>query len=179
MCTKGGRSYSTIIMRNLANLITCSRIVLSICLLYIPVHSAAFYSLYLLCGFTDVIDGPIARKTHTACETGAVLDTAADCVFVAVYLCKLLPVMQLPWWILLWAAVILLIKACNILISLVRAKRWITAHTFLNRMAGILLFFLPVMYLRQGIGILVCVMTCLAATIAAVQETFIIKKTNL
>ena len=148
-------------------------------MIFVPVKSAAFYWLYFLCGFSDVIDGPIARKTDTASESGAILDTCADCAFVSVYLCKLLPAMRLAWWILIWAAVILVIKASNVIMSLVRVRRMVTAHTFLNRATGILLFFLPMMYLWQDIYMFVCAVICLSATMAAVQETFVIKKTDL
>ena len=49
----------------MANIITGSRILCSILLLFVPTFSPAFYMLYLIAGFTDMIDGTIARKTHT------------------------------------------------------------------------------------------------------------------
>ncbi len=84
--------------KQLANIITISRILCSIGLLCCPVFSFGFYAVYLFCGFTDTIDGTIARKTKTISEFGARIDTAADIVFVAVCLVKILPLIHLPAW---------------------------------------------------------------------------------
>ena len=62
----------------MANIITGCRILCSIILLFIPAFSHTFYILYLVAGFTDMIDGTIARKTNTASEFGSRLDTIAD-----------------------------------------------------------------------------------------------------
>ena len=80
----------------MANIITCIRIVLSAALLFCPALSPAFYALYLAAGFSDMIDGAVARKTGTVSELGSKLDTIADIVFTAICLIKLLPVLDVP-----------------------------------------------------------------------------------
>ena len=55
----------------MANFVTVLRIILSIAMLFCPAFSPAFYVLYLLAGFTDMIDGAIARKTHTESDFGS------------------------------------------------------------------------------------------------------------
>ena len=70
--------------KQLANIITSCRILLSIILLFCPLFSIIFYIMYLFCGITDMVDGTIARKTKSVSELGARLDTVADSVFVAV-----------------------------------------------------------------------------------------------
>ena len=77
----------------MANIITGLRIVISAVLLFCPAFSPVFYVLYLFAGFSDIIDGAVARRTNTAGEFGAKLDTAADFVFAAVCMLKLLPKM--------------------------------------------------------------------------------------
>ena len=58
-------------MKNhLANILTGFRILGSMLLLFIPVFSAVFYSVYLLCGFSDMIDGTVARMTGSASRFG-------------------------------------------------------------------------------------------------------------
>lgn len=47
-------------IKHMANIITGCRILGSIILLFFPAFSSWFYILYLLCGFTDMIDGSIA-----------------------------------------------------------------------------------------------------------------------
>ena len=48
-----------------ANLITGTRILFSVALLFCPAFSLSFYVLYLLAGLTDMVDGAVARKTGT------------------------------------------------------------------------------------------------------------------
>ena len=74
--------------KHVANIITASRIVFSLPLLFISLSSAWFYALYLLCGLSDMIDGTVARKTNSAREFGARLDTLSDFVFMSVALIK-------------------------------------------------------------------------------------------
>lgn len=70
----------------MANIITCIRILCSFALLLFPAFSIPFYTLYILAGYTDMIDGTVARKTGTVSELGSKLDTIAD--FVMVTICK-------------------------------------------------------------------------------------------
>ena len=83
----------------IANIITGSRIVLSLPLLFIPLASAWFYALYLLCGLSDMVDGTVARKTNIASEFGAKLDTVSDFVFMTVALIKFVPHLHIPVWL--------------------------------------------------------------------------------
>ena len=65
----------------MANILTSCRILCSIVLLYFPTFSPWFYALYIVSGFTDMIDGTVARKTNTVSEFGTKLDTVADFIF--------------------------------------------------------------------------------------------------
>ena len=82
-----------------ANLITGTRILCSIVLLFCSPFSPSFYALYLVAGLTDMIDGPVARKTGTVSELGAKLDTTADFLFIAACLIKLLPLIPFSLWL--------------------------------------------------------------------------------
>ena len=78
-------------VKYLANMITGLRIIGSLTLLFFDVPSLPFYITYLLCGFSDMIDGAIARKTNAVSSFGSKLDTVADIVFMVVCAVKLLP----------------------------------------------------------------------------------------
>ena len=82
--------------KHLANILTGCRILGSILLLFFPAFSVAFYIIYLFCGFSDMIDGIIARKTNSTSKYGSQLDTVADLFFVVVSLFKLLPAIHIP-----------------------------------------------------------------------------------
>ena len=90
--------------KHVANIITSTRILFSILLIFFSTFSAQFIILYLFCGFSDMIDGMVARKTNSAGKFGEKLDTAADFIFVVVALFKLLPVIQLPLYLWMWVA---------------------------------------------------------------------------
>ena len=51
--------------KNLANIITTTRLIGTIALLFTEPLSKAFYAIYIWCGFSDILDGFVARKTNT------------------------------------------------------------------------------------------------------------------
>ena len=118
--------------KHIANIITGSRIALSLPLLFIPLSSAWFYVFYIFCGLTDMIDGTIARKTETVSSFGSKLDTASDLVFMAVCAVKLLPKINICIWLWIWIAVIAIVKVTNIVIGFIRRKKLVALHTVLN-----------------------------------------------
>ena len=69
-------------MKNIANYISISRIVMSVLLIIIKTFSIPFYIIYLYCGLSDMIDGFFARKYKITSEMGAKIDSIADIVFV-------------------------------------------------------------------------------------------------
>ena len=158
----------------MANSITGIRIVCSIALLFCPALSPAFYTLYIIAGVSDMIDGTVARKTGTVSEFGSRLDTAADFILVIVCLIKLLPVLHVPAWLFIWIIVIALIKAINLLSGYILRKEIVVLHTVMNKVTGILLFALPLTLSFIALnysGTIVCA----AATFAAVQEGHLIR----
>ena len=155
--------------KHIANIITCCRILSSFLLLFFPAFSLDFYITYLLCGFSDMIGGTIARKTNSTSKFGSQLDTIADLIFVVVSLFKLLPVIHIPWWLWIWAAVIAVIKISNIICGYVSKKRFISLHTIMNKVTGLLLFLLPltISFLKLNYTAIV---VCSTATLSALQE---------
>ena len=154
---------------NLANIITISRIPCSLGLLFYPPFSPVFYSLYLIAGISDMIDGWIARRANTATEFGAKLDTFADLVFVIVCLFKLLPLLNIPTWLYVWIGIIATIKIINIISGYVVQKQFVAIHSCLNKACGILLFILPLTISFIDLKYS-SVIICIIATFAAIQE---------
>ena len=161
-------------MKYIANIITGSRIVFSIALLFFPPLSSAFYVLYAAAGLTDMIDGTVARKTNTVSSFGAKLDTIADFIFVAVCSIKLLPILDIPVWLWVWIAVIALIKIINIISGVVLHKKLTAVHSVMNKVTGALCFLLPLtlsfIELKYS-----AVFVCAVATFAAIQEGHFIR----
>ena len=155
--------------KHIANIVTGLRILGSILLLLCPVFSKVFYIVYLFCGFSDMIDGTIARKTNSAGELGAKIDTAADLAFVTASLIKLLPAMQIPQWLWIWGSIIAILKIGNILWGYVSARQFISLHTIMNKITGLLLFLWPLTlsFAEWKYGAMAI---CSIATFAAIQE---------
>ena len=157
--------------KHIANIITGSRIALSLPLLFIPLSSAWFYVIYMFCGLTDMIDGTIARKTETVSSFGSKLDTSSDLVFMAVCAVKLLPKINICIWLWIWIAVIAIVKVTNVVIGFIRRKKLVALHTVLNKTTGLLLFFLP-LTLQFVVPTYSLAVVCTVATIAALQEGY-------
>ena len=156
-------------MKNIANIITGSRIVFSIAILFFSPFSPAFYALYAAAGLTDMIDGTVARKTNIVSAFGAKLDTISDFIFVAVCLIKLLPILDIPVWLYFWIGVIALIKVINIICGVVMHKKLIAVHSVMNKVTGALLFALPFTFGFIDLQYSAAVV-CAVATFAAIQE---------
>ena len=163
--------------KRIANILTSCRILGSVLLLFFPAFSLGFYIIYFFCGFSDMLDGTIARKTNTVSSFGSKLDTAADFVFMAVCVVKLLPKMNIPVWLWIWIAVIAIVKFTNIIWGFIRRKKLVDYHTFLNKTTGLLLFLLP-LTLQFIVPTHSFAVVCTIATIAAIQEGYYIIKIN-
>ena len=155
--------------KHAANILTVFRLLGSILLLLLPVFSEAFYGIYLLCGFSDMIDGTIARKTNSAGESGARFDTAADLVFATVSLCKMLPKLNIPQWLWIWVAVIAVIKIGNMIWAYVSKKQFLYLHTVMNKFTGAILFLLPLTSPLVG-SKYSSIAVCSIASFAAIRE---------
>lgn len=155
-------------MKHLPNALTLLRIVLCVPLLFSQPFSVGFFVLYTICGVSDMLDGYLARKWGCASQSGAALDSLADTAFAAAALYRLLPVMQIPRWLLLWIAGIALIKLLGLAIGFVRQGKLAFLHTYFNKAAGLLLFCFP--YSFPFFGIHAGAALCFLASLAAVEE---------
>ena len=157
--------------KQIANIITISRILSCIYLLLCPVFSISFYIIYLFCGITDMADGIIARKTKSFSEFGARLDTVADSVFVAVCFVKILPLLQYPTWLWTWIVIITIIKISNVVWGLISNKKLVSIHTILNKVTGFILFLLPLTFSFIE-PIYSFAVVCFMATLSVINEVY-------
>ena len=157
--------------KHIANMLTACRILGSVLLLAFPVFSLAFGIIYLLCGFTDMIDGTIARKTNSVSKFGSQLDTIADLIFVVVAIIQLFPAIRIPCWLWIWGGLIAVIKISNIVWGYISKKQFVSLHTIMNKATGLLLFLLPltISFLDLQYSSIV---VCFFATLSAIQEGF-------
>lgn len=156
-------------MKNIANYISISRIIMSILLIITKTFSIPFYILYIYCGLSDMLDGFLARKYKITSEIGAKIDSIADIVFIFVSIVKILPILNLSKVICIWVIIIAMIKICNVICGYVYYKKLTLPHTIANKITGLALFITPLII--QCIDLVIVeILICVLATFSAIQE---------
>lgn len=161
--------------KHIADIITSFRILCSVGILCFSAFSPGFFVMYLICGFSDMIDGEVARKTGTVSKFGARLDTASDFVFALVCCIKILTLLHLPLWLWMWIALVALTKIFNIAVVFIRKKKLLSIHSALNKTTGFALFLLP-LSLTFAEAVYSAAMICVLATVAVMQEVYFVAK---
>ena len=153
---------------NTADTITLFRVAGTILLAFLRPLSAGFFCVYTLTGLSDMLDGWIARRTKTASDFGAKLDSIADLLFYAVMLIRLFPVLWKALPVQIWYAVvgILLLRLSAYCVAAIKYRRFASVHTWLNKLTGAAVFLLPYMLaVSSGAGYswAVCALGCAAS----------------
>lgn len=156
------------------NIISASRGITALAMLFFPVFSTEFWVLYCWGGISDMIDGTIARKMSAESELGSRIDSIADLVFIICTAVLILPSVKLPLWIWLWSAAIGVIKLVGIIIGSCRQRKLAIPHSTTNKLTGILLFCLPFAIVRFDVLIPV-VIVCTLATFSLLEDYFFIR----
>ena len=164
-------------MKNIANYVSISRIVMSILLLLTKTLTLPFIIIYLYCGVSDMVDGYIARKCNNTSEIGSMLDSIADIIFVIISIIKILPVLELSNGIIIWVIIIALIKIYNVIYAYICYKNLIFLHTIANKYTGLILFIAPLILIKNNY-ILFEIIICSIAIFAAIQEGHYIRTKN-
>lgn len=160
-------------MRHFANMITFSRIILSPILFFLHPFSLVFLIVYSYCGFSDILDGWVAKKGHVQNQTGAALDSLADLVYISVTLFICLPQLKIAGWLFWWVITILSVRIFSILVCINKYQMFIPfIHTNMNKLTGFLLFFLPFTYFVQGTSFYLPTLMamCIVASISSFEE---------
>ena len=129
--------------KHLANIISAIRIVAGAFLYLFNEITGGFIAIYIICGITDLIDGPIARKLGTTSGIGAVLDTVGDAVTYMAFVKILLVGHMIPKWIIYWMFGVLGLHIIAGLVSLVRIKKFYIVHSLFGKILGGSVFVLP------------------------------------
>lgn len=162
-----------------ANFITIIRIILSILLLILKPFSLIFLIIYSICGFTDILDGYIARRLKIESNLGARLDTISDLIFFSIMSFILYPIIKSNLYLIIFILLILLIRIISIYIIFYKYKTFAILHTYGNKISGLLLFSLTYIINLDFINIMVYTV-CTIILIFAIEELIInLKSKNL
>lgn len=131
--------------KNIANIITFTRIIGTVVMAFTSVLSNTFYIAYIYAGISDVIDGFVARKLNIQSDFGRKLDSVSDLLFYTTMMIKIWPylVKYLPpyLWAMIWTIVGIRV-ALYLFVSLIRHEM-LANHTILNKFTGLLMFCIP------------------------------------
>ena len=132
-------------VRNIPNMITSVRIIGALMMLFLKPLSTEFFIVYGVCGFTDAVDGFIARTFRLQSKFGSVLDSISDLVFFGVLAIMIIPVLieLLPVWN--WALFIIpfLLQSLGYIVCAFKFKKFSSLHTYSNKALGACVFLYP------------------------------------
>lgn len=156
-------------MKIIPNLISGSRIFLSLALLFIKPLSPAFYVIYVICGCSDMLDGLIARRTKTTSRLGEKLDSLADIVMIGVLLVILYPIVNPSFGIIAWIIAIAAIRLAAMAVALLKYKTFASLHTYGNKITGLALFLFSFFLSFIHTDLLIYII-CALASLSALEE---------
>lgn len=165
-------AYRPMKKENLPNVISVTRIMLTLLLFFIMPLSPLFFIIYFLCGLSDALDGYIARKEKLESRLGETLDSIADSVFIGSLLIILVPLMHVPFWGVLWIIGIAGVRIVSLIIGFFRYHTFTFLHTYANKLTGLFIFCFPLFYWGFGTNLTVWLIGSVA-TISAIEEMII------
>jgi len=141
-------------------------------LLFIKPLSTVFFIIFFACQITDVLDGYIARKMGIVSKLGDNLDSIGDFTMILVLIIVLYPVVKPTIKIIIWVAIIAMIKIISTIIVFIKYKTFEMLHTYGNKFTGFMLFafIISIAFLQSNI---IMYIVCAVASISAIEELLI------
>ena len=140
------------IKKNLANFITLIRIIGAIALIFLEPLSVPFFIVYGICGFSDAIDGLVARKLGTSSQFGAALDSFSDLLFYGVMAAKIFPTLRdclnVFQWIII--AVPTGLHLIAYIVCMIKFTKFSAIHTYANKLLGVLVYAYPFFFIGKN-----------------------------
>ncbi len=160
-------------MKNLANIISFSRILLALCLLFFLNNKIVYLIIFTVAILTDAIDGSIARKTNSESELGAALDDYGDITLALVNIISVFIWLKSKALVFVpFVVVLVILKVANAVILKVKFKKVTILHTFGAKITFVLLFFAIFVFLLFESTILIYI-TYSIAILTAIEEAII------
>lgn len=141
---------------NIPNTLTIIRLLLIpafivVFFLHIPFNLQISVAIFLLAGFTDILDGYIARKYNIITKLGIVMDPLADKLMLLAVLSCLVVNNFIPFWVL----IIMLIKECSMIsIGFFLYKKNVVIPANVFGKTASLLFYISIFLLINKVNIL-------------------------
>ena len=123
------------------NILSLSRIILAPTILFINDNKYILFSVLIIIGLTDILDGYIARKYKNETIIGSWLDSISDFVFyVLLVIYAIIYEFDTIYEIKYYVTIIVVLKSMTIVLGYVKHKKFCFLHTFGNKISGIIIF---------------------------------------
>ncbi len=163
------------------NIISISRLYLSLSMLLFLNYNIVLIIIYLLCGITDILDGYLARKLKCESSLGSKLDSLSDFVFFSVVIYYLLyhsPITDYNY-VLVYIIIVTILRVINFIITKIKFNTFSMMHTILNKVTGVTLFiFIPLCITIPVYIDIVSLILLIIGSLSSIEELMIITKIN-
>lgn len=157
-------------MKYIPNSLSIVRIFLALLLPFFSYQKKIFFIIYIFCGLTDILDGYLARKFHVESLFGSKLDSIGDTVmFMTIAYLIVVNEYDLLKSFIPILILLVIIKSANFIIAYFKQKTFFSIHTWANKFAGFLIFFIPLSVNNN----VIITFTCIVALYAAMEEFLI------
>lgn len=156
------------------NILSFTRILLSVYMTFVWEHQIVFLTVFLICGVTDLLDGYLARRWHVTSSLGAFLDSLGDLIFFSALLYWSLCYSNLTISIANWTFIggIIGIRLINVILTKIKFNRYGIMHTLLNKITGGMFFLLiPLLIFYPSIANRYATLLLGIAFISAIDES--------
>ena len=161
--------------KQLANIITLFRLIGGLALIPFDVSDQSFLIIYALCGFSDCVDGFVARTLKITSDLGRKLDSISDLVLYSVMLIKVWPLLTdtLSHSVILAILGLMAFRAILMALYGISRHHLLSTHSLFNKITSIMMFFLPFALLTDY-GKYYCYALMAVGALAIVYEIYYI-----
>jgi len=164
-------------MKYLPNMITSTRFIFAILLVFTEPLSVMFWLFYGLAVVTDLTDGPIARKLNPNSNFGATFDTTADFFFLFCIMICVFPILEITMQSYLLIGIVFLFKIISLLYAYIKFKTVVSYHTYLIKFLALFIFTFPFWILFLDENLIVLILAILQSG-AYIEELFITRMSD-
>ena len=168
-------------MKQIPNILSAVRILLSFLLLALTKDTTLFLIVYFIIGISDVLDGWLARSLHVQSELGARLDSIGDLAFYCISLYIVFFQMNLKIMNLISMLVlcVFVLKLAALLLTRWKHHIWASMHTIGNKLTGLLLFLLvPLCVVTKSLPLIPVALVIACSNLATFEEMLLILSRN-
>jgi len=165
-------------MKYLPNIITSTRFVFALLLVFTVPLSVMFWVFYSLAAVTDLIDGQIARKLKVSTNFGSSLDTSADIFFLICIMVCVFPILEITTQSYILIGSVFLFKIISLSYAYSKFKTIVSYHTYLTKFLALFIFTFPFWILFLDVNLIVLVLA-IFQNIAYVEELLITRKSEM